>query len=116
MDTADYKKRVLDALEKGGGLDTADLEVGQLSTIADWFVITTGTSGRHLRALAQRVQAALAECGQRPIGVEGEETSGWILMDFGDVIVHLMSADARTLYDLETLWAPSAWQEESDAV
>ncbi len=104
----------MDALDAGGGVDTADLEVGQLTAIADWFVITTGTSSRHLRAMAERVCSTLAECGRRPLGVEGGNDDGWLLIDYGEVVVHLMSADSRALYDLESLWSPSAWQKEMD--
>lgn len=115
MDAADCRQQVLDALDAGGGVNTVYLEVGRLTTIADWFVIATGTSSRHLRALAERVHGTLAECGRRPLGMEGEESDGWLLLDYGEVVVHLMSADCRARYDLESLWSPSAWRKEADA-
>ena len=67
-------------------------------------VIVTGTSSRHIQSLAERVVEDLKKLNIRPLSLEGEGTQEWVLVDYGDVIVHLMSAQARTFYDLESLW------------
>ena len=80
----------------------------------DFFVITTGTSGRQMQAIAGEVSRVLKAAGSRPIGMmEGEPSSGWVLQDFGDVVLHIFSGEARRLYDLERLWADAPavdWQ------
>ena len=67
-------------------------------------VIVTGTSSRHIQSLAERVVEDLKKLNIRPLSLEGEGSQEWVLVDYGDVIVHLMSAQARTFYDLESLW------------
>lgn len=81
------------------------LDLTEVTPIADYFVIATGTSGRQMRALAEEVDRVLREYGSRPVGVEGKDDSQWILHDFGDIVLHVFSPDARKLYDLEHLWA-----------
>ena len=81
------------------------LDVRGLTTYVDYFVILGGTSDRQVVALSDAVVRALKEVGTRPSGVEGTETGTWVLVDYGDVIVHAMHEDARTFYDLEGLWA-----------
>ena len=66
-------------------------------------VIVTGTSSRHIQSLAERVVEDLKKLNIRPLSLEGEGSQEWVLVDYGDVIVHLMSAQARTFYDLESL-------------
>ena len=69
-----------------------------------YFVIATGTSGRQMKALAEEVDRVLREHGSRPVGVEGKADSQWILHDFGDIVLHVFTPEARKLYDLEHLW------------
>ncbi len=79
-------------------------EVAQLTPIADYFVIATGTNMRHLKALARRVADRAEERGKHILGQEGVPESGWVLVDIGDVIVHLFAPQKRELYNLEVLW------------
>jgi len=79
-------------------------DVGKVLQIADYFVIATGTSPRHLKRTADYVTAKLREAGLRPVGVEGYENARWVLFDYGDVVVHLMVEEARRFYNLELLW------------
>lgn len=81
------------------------LDLTGVTPIADYFVIATGTSGRQMRALAEEVDRVLRESGTRPAGIEGKDDSQWILHDFGDIVLHVFSPEARKLYDLEHLWA-----------
>jgi len=80
------------------------LNVEPLTTIADHFVILTGRNVRQLRALCAEIEHQIATLGIRPIGVEGTPQSGWMVIDFGDVIVHVFDPRAREIYDLEVLW------------
>ena len=85
--------------------DTVVLDIHELSPFADYFVITAGANERQLRAINRTVAERMAEAGIRPQRVEGAATSGWIVLDFGDVLVHIFSEDQRDFYRLEDLWA-----------
>ncbi len=81
------------------------LDIHELSSLADYFVICTARSDTQAQAIAESVRINLAEVGVRPITVEGFSTGQWILMDYGDVTVHVFQEEARAFYDLERLWA-----------
>ena len=83
-----------------------ELDVSGLTNIADMVVIASGTSTRHVKALADNVAEEAKKQGYRPIGVEGERDAEWILIDLSFVIVHVMLPTARKFYDLESLWRP----------
>lgn len=87
-----------------------------MTPIVDYFVITTGTSSRQMRALADEVLSHMKSEGQRPRGTEGTVgNSAWVLYDFGDIVLHVFTAEARKLYDLEHLWADAPqidWKTE----
>lgn len=91
-------------LEDGKGLDITRMDVSAMTTMTDFMVVVTGTSNRHVKALAANTIDAMRERGVRPRGVEGEETGEWVLLDYGDVIVHVMQKSVRDHYDLEGLW------------
>jgi len=97
--------RCAQAAEDFRGKDTLVLDLTEVTPIADYFVVTTGTSGRQMRSLAEEVDRILREAGSRPYGIEGREDGQWILHDFGDIVLHVFSPEARKLYDLEHLWA-----------
>jgi ribosome-associated protein len=80
------------------------LEVGDLFIITEVFVIATGTSRPHVQALAERVEELLKENGREPLRDEGLPEAEWVLMDYGDVMVHIFQPNARSYYDLERLW------------
>ena len=81
------------------------IEVKKVSSICDYFVIATGTSEPHLRAIADEISDKLAaEHGRQPQAVDGTVQTAWVVLDYFDVIVHLMRAEVRKKYDLETLW------------
>ncbi|NYS62183.1 ribosome silencing factor [Vreelandella salicampi] len=99
------KKLAIDALEELKARDITQLDVAKLTDVTDLMVIASGTSTRHVSALAQNlVEKAKAE-GLQPRGVEGGNNADWVLVDLGDIIVHIMLPEARALYDLERLWA-----------
>jgi len=85
--------------------DLIALDVSDLTSYADTFVLATGTSDRHARAIADAIREASTVRGEKPLGVEGYEEGRWVLIDLGDVIVHVFRADVRAAYDLERLWS-----------
>ena len=96
--------RVVAALEDAKGVDVKVLDVRRLTDITDYMVVVTGTSGRHIQTLSERVLEFMLELDWKPIGIEGEESREWILVDFVDVVVHIMLNATRRHYDLESLW------------
>jgi ribosome-associated protein len=79
------------------------LDVHEKTAIADYFVICTGTSDRHIQSIADKVEEKLIEFKEKPLRIEGER-SGWVLHDYGDVILHVMREEQRQFFDLESLW------------
>lgn len=93
------------ALEDLKGQDIKVLDVTELSDVMDSLVIVTGTSNRHVKSLAENVIAEAKQLPVRPIGVEGLETGEWVLVDYGDTVVHVMLQTTRDFYELEKLWS-----------
>lgn len=81
------------------------LEVTEFCSFADFFVLCSGGSQRHVLALAQHVEEALAQAGIKPLGVEGREEGQWVLMDYNTVVVHIFLQPRREFYNLEDLWS-----------
>ncbi len=98
------RRWIVDELDDAKAVDILELDIRPLTQIADWMVVASGTSTRHVLALAERLRAAGARQGVKPSGVEGESDGEWVLLDFGDLIVHLMLPATREFYDLEGLW------------
>jgi ribosome-associated protein len=94
----------LDALDDLKGVDPVVIDVRELSSVMDYLVIASGTSARHVKSLADNVIVKVKKHELRPIGVEGETVGEWVLVDFGDVVVHVMQPATRGFYDLERLW------------
>lgn len=99
------KDTALAALEDLKGKDIVSLDVSELTDVMDTLVICTGTSNRQVKSLADNVVEEGKKSGVRPIGVEGMEQGEWVLVDYGDLVVHVMLADVRSFYDLEKLWS-----------
>ena len=87
------------------GLEPVALEVKGLCSFADYFLICSGTSRRHVLALAEHLEEALGRAGVKPLGVEGLQEGLWVLMDFNDLVIHIFSQTLREFYNLEDLWA-----------
>ena len=95
---------VLAALDDAKGVKITRLDVRKLTDITDFMVIATGNSERHVKTLAERVLEQMRDAGWRHLGMEGERDRDWVLVDFVDVVVHIMLAATRERYDLEGLW------------
>jgi ribosome-associated protein len=107
MDAARLAELVHAALDDGKGVDIRVLDVGAMTVITDYMIIVTGRSARQVKALSDRVREAVAKHkheGVSVIGSEGEAQGEWVLLDLGDVIVHIMQPEAREFYQLEKLW------------
>ncbi len=105
MQAEQLKQLVVDALDDLKAVNTVTLDVTKLTDVTDFLIITSGTSNRHVKSLADNVCMEAKKQGQRPLGVEGEDAGEWVLVDFGDVVVHVMLPATRDFYDLERLWA-----------
>ena len=100
------KTTVLHALQDIKAKDINTLEVGEITSITDQMIIATGTSTRHVKAIADSVVRKAKEQSCCPLGIEGQKEAEWILIDLGDIVVHVMLSRARDFYNLEKLWAP----------
>ena len=93
------------ALEDKKAKDVKILKTAERTVLADYFVICNGSSSTHIKALVDEVDKQLSEAGEPPIRREGLRSDIWVLMDFGSVIVHIFTDEARKFYDLERLWS-----------
>ncbi|WP_292146830.1 ribosome silencing factor, partial [Butyrivibrio sp.] len=97
-------KMAVEALEDRKGEDVHVIDISEISTLADYFIIASGTNINQVQALADNVQEVLGRAGFDSKNVEGYESGKWILLDFGDIIVHVFDSENRLFYDLERIW------------
>jgi len=97
-----------EATNQKKGFNVRILDLRGTASFTDFFVIATGASDRHVRTLAEATLEAAQRYGERPLGIEGEKTARWLLIDLGDVLVHLFQREARAFYGLERLWGDAA--------
>lgn len=98
--------------------DVVILDLREISSVTDYFVLCTGRSDVHVRAIVERIEAGLAEMGERPLAREGVAHGSWALLDYGDVVAHVFQPDTRAFYDLERLWgrAPRWTSDPTSAI
>lgn len=104
MTTEQLKELVLKALEDLKAQDVQVIDVREMTSVTDLMIIASGTSDRHIKALADHVVEEVKHSGVQPLGVEGETSREWVLVDLGDVVVHVMHPQTRAFYNLEKLW------------
>ncbi len=104
LDTNDMCARIATVLDNAKAIDIKQLDVRSLTDITDEMIICHGSSGRHVSALAQQVTDGLRTFNVSPASIEGEDLGEWILIDYIDVLVHIMKREVREYYDLESLW------------
>ena len=107
------------AAEAKGGEDTLVLDVGSLLSVTDAFVITSGSNSRQVRTIVEEIEEQVkAAGGPGPLRIEGLDDASWVLMDYGDFVVHIFGAETRAFYDLDGLWADAGrweWQVAAPA-
>jgi ribosome-associated protein len=108
MRTNKIQKTAITALEDIKARDITVLDVRKLTSLYDTLIIASADSNRQVRALANHVRDKLKEAGATILGVEGEQVAEWVLVDAGDIVVHVMQPAVRAYYNLEELWAPNA--------
>ena len=113
----DWARTAAQAASAKGGEETVIIEVGAVLAITDAFVITSGRNTRQVKTIAEEVEARLkADGGINPLRVEGLGDSQWVLLDYGDIVVHVFLDETREFYDLERLWSDAprvAWEDEA---
>ena len=97
---------VSSSLDELKAIDPVTINVKKLSSFTDYMIVASGTSNRHIQSIGEKVLEDLKDKNIKPLGLEGEGSEEWVLIDVGDVVLHLMSASARAFYDLESLWDP----------
>ena len=104
MDTQSLTQLVVATLEDNKGQSIVELDITGQSDLVDRMVVVSATSKRHAKTLAEKVWVATKQAGLRPLGQEGDDESGWILLDLDHIIVHVMLPDVRDYYEIEELW------------
>lgn len=115
MDTRKLQKIVVNALEDIKGKDIEIINTAKLTSLFDRLVIATGDSNRQVKALARNVQDKVREAGAEVLSTEGEEAGEWVLVDLGDIVVHVMQPGVRLYYNLEELWQATPAQRRKAA-
>lgn len=105
MTTQEKLEKIVQTLDKKKAQDIRVIGITNLTIIADYFVIATGTSTTQVKALAGEVEYQLSECGVEPKSTEGYRSANWIVLDYADIVVHVFYQDTRDEYQLERLWA-----------
>ena len=104
------------ALDSKKGMDIKLLKIDRVSTLADYFLICTGTSNTHVKTLCDYVEYAVEQVGEPLIGREGHRGNTWVLLDYGCLVVHVFTDEARKFYDLERLWADAEVVDLQDII
>ena len=107
---------VTKALDEKKGMDIKLLKIDRVSSLADYFLICTGTSNTHVKTLCDFAEYTLTELGEPMLSREGHRGNSWELLDFGTIVVHVFTDEARKFYDLERLWADAETVDLSDVL
>jgi len=116
MQTTELLKKVTQVLEDMKARDISVIDVSGMTSITDSMIVASGTSDRHVKAIADELVEKMKASGARPLGVEGADQGDWVLVDLGDIVVHLMLPRVRDFYNLEKLWSVTEDQRESATV
>ena len=107
---------VTKALDAKKGIDIKLLRINEVSSLADYFLICTGTSNTHVKTLCDYAEYTLEQLGEPMLGREGHRGNSWELLDFGSIVVHVFTDEARKFYDLERLWADAEQVDLKDII
>jgi len=115
MTSLEKARAVVKILDEKKGIDIMALEIAEKTIIGDYFVIVNGTSNTHVKSLAGDVEFEMSKQGVEPFKITGKAT-GWILLDYSDVLVHIFTRETREYYDLERLWSDATPVDISDLI
>ena len=116
MTTKEIACEVVKMMDSKKGMELRLLKIDRVSSLADYFIICTGTSNTHVRPLCDIAEETLEKLGENKLGREGHRGNTWELLDFGAIVVHVFTEDARAFYDLERLWADAEKVDIGDIV
>ena len=116
LDPKTIAHEVTKALDAKKGLDIKLLKIDRVSSLADYFLICTGTSNTHVKTLCDYAEYTLEQLGEKLLGREGHRGNSWELLDYGTIVVHVFTDEARKFYDLERLWADAESVDLSDII
>ncbi len=105
MNSEELCQLIVEALDDAKARNIVKLDVRDMTTVTDYMIVASGTSNRHVKAVVDRVAERTRAAGVKPIGVEGEESGEWVLLDLRDALVHVMLPKVREFYNLERLWS-----------
>lgn len=115
MTPSELMKEIVNILDKKKAIDIKAIRTTEVTIVSDYFIIASGTSVTHTRSLADDVEYEMGKLGVKPQNIEGRAT-GWILLDYGSVLVHIFQADMREYYNLERLWSDAQSVDISDLI
>lgn len=104
MNSKEMAKLVCSALEEKKAEDIKVINIAEVSVLADYFIIASGTNRNQVQAMADNVEETLGRAGVNPKQIEGYQTANWVLLDYGDVVIHVFDEENRLFYDLERIW------------
>ena len=114
MTSKELAKLACDALDDKKALEIKVINIENVSTLADYFIIASGTNHNQVQAMADNVDETLGRAGYEPKQIEGYQNANWILMDYGDVVIHIFDEENRLFYDLERIWRDGTVVEVED--
>ena len=116
LDPKTIAYNVTRALDEKKGMDIKLLKIDRVSSLADYFLICTGTSNTHVRTLCDYAEYTLEQLGEYMLGREGHRGNSWELLDYGTIVIHVFTEEARAFYDLERLWADAEVVDLKDII
>ena len=114
MNSKEIARMACEAMEDKKAQDIKIIEIGNISTLADYFIIASGTNRSQVQAMADNVNETLGRAGIEPKQMEGYQNANWILMDYRDVVIHIFDEENRLFYDLERIWRDGPVVERTD--
>lgn len=115
MDSEILAKKIAHITSEMKATDIRVLDLRGLTSFTDFFLVCSGTSDRHTKAIAEQVKHNLKDAGILPNGVEGEDAGQWVLLDYGGVVAHIFQTESREFYQIEKLWSDAPCQEFAEA-
>ncbi len=116
MKISEIADKAYEIIEDHKGRNIEVIDIAEVSTLADYFIICSGTSNTHIRAIADELDHKMGEAGWNLIHKEGYDSARWILLDFGDVVIHIFHEEDRGFYNLERLWSDGKFRTPDDNI